>query len=182
MTWINADNKCNMWPTYSNTTTSTDIEDIITRTIKKMYDEGKKERKEEKGEKKMKSKMPKIKNIDFQPPLTIVIWEDGTKTFVKCAKDEIFDPEKGAAMAIAKKALNDKYDYIDTISYYVDKWLKKDKNKNFVKVDKVLKENKEEKFTEKENKIISYLRDGEEDREEVTDYILGLVKEIYWNR
>ena len=137
---------------------------------------------EKKETKTMKFNMPKIKNIDFQPPLTIVVWEDGTKTFVKCAKDEIFDPEKGAAMAIAKKALGDKYAYIETISYYVNKWLKKDKNRNYVKVDRVLKENKKEKFTEKENKIINYLRDCEEDREEVTDYILNLVKEIYWNK
>ena len=137
---------------------------------------------EKKETKTMKVNIPKIKNIDFQPPLTIVVWEDGTKTFVKCAKDEIFDPEKGAAMAIAKKALGDKYAYIETISYYVNKWLKKDKNRNYVKVDRVLKENKKEKFTEKENKIINYLRDCEEDREEVTDYILNLVKEIYWNK
>ena len=74
--------------------------------------------KTEKKEKHMKINMPKIKNIDFQPPLTVVIWEDGTKTFVKCAKDEVFDPEKGAAMAIAKKALSDKYNYINTISYF----------------------------------------------------------------
>lgn len=140
---------------------------------------------EKKEAKTMRVNIPKIKNIDFQPPLTIVVWEDGTKTFVKCAKDEIFDPEKGAAMAIAKKALGDKYAYIETISYYVNKWLKKDKNRHYVKVDKVLKENKEdreEKFTEKENKIINYLRDCENDREEVTDYILNLVKEIYWTR
>ena len=137
---------------------------------------------EKKETKTMKFNMPKIKNIDFQPPLTIVVWEDGTKTFVKCAKDEIFDPEKGAAMAIAKKALGDKYAYIETISYYVNKWLKKDKNRNYVKVDRVLKENNKEKFTEKENKIINYLRDCEDDREEVTDYILNLVKEIYWTR
>ena len=137
---------------------------------------------EKKETKTMKVNIPKIKNIDFQPPLTIVVWEDGTKTFVKCAKDEIFDPEKGAAMAIAKKALGDKYAYIETISYYVNKWLKKDKNRNYVKVDRVLKENNKEKFTEKENKIINYLRDCEEDREEVTDYILNLVKEIYWNK
>ena len=138
--------------------------------------------KEKKETKAMKVSMPKIKNIDFQPPLTIIVWEDGTKTFVKCAKDEMFDPEKGAAMAITKKALGDKYAYIETISYYVNKWLKKDKNRNYVKVDRVLKENKKEKFTEKENKIINYLRDCEEDREEVTDYILNLVKEIYWNK
>ncbi len=69
--------------------------------------------------------LPKIKNIDFQPPLTVVVWNDGTKTFVKCAEDESFDPEKGAAMAIAKKAMGNKYNFIDNISYYVDKYNKK---------------------------------------------------------
>lgn len=69
--------------------------------------------------------LPKIKNIDFQPPLTVVVWNDGTKTFVKCDEDESFDPEKGAAMAIAKKAMGNKYNFIDNISYYVDKYNKK---------------------------------------------------------
>ena len=126
MTWRDTDIS-STWSTYSNTT-STDIEDIITRAIKKMYDEGKKERREEKGEKKMKSKMPKIKNIDFQPPLTVVIWEDGTKTFVKCLDTDEFDPEKGAAMAIAKKALGDTYHYNDVINYYIEKYYKKHPN------------------------------------------------------
>ena len=134
--------------------------------------------KEKKETKAMKVSMPKIKNIDFQPPLTIIVWEDGTKTFVKCAKDEMFDPEKGAAMAITKKALGDKYAYIETISYYVNKWLKKDKNRNYIEENK----KESEKFTDKENSIIKYLRDCEDSREEVTDYILNLVKEIYWNK
>lgn len=69
--------------------------------------------------------LPNIKNIDFQPPLTVVVWSDGTKTFVRCAEDEKFDPEKGAAMAIAKKAMGNKYNFIDNISYYVDKYNKK---------------------------------------------------------
>lgn len=93
-----------------------------------------------------------IKNIDFQPPLTVVIWEDGTKTFVKCTEGEVFDPEKGAAMAIAKKALGDNYNYIEKISYYVDKWLKKDCSKKYT-------ENKCEcNFTDTEKDIINKIR------------------------
>lgn len=45
-----------------------------------------------------------IKNVIFSDPCTIVLWKDGTKTIVKC-KDEVFDKEKGLAMAICKKVL-----------------------------------------------------------------------------
>lgn len=63
---------------------------------------------------------PKIKNVHFNPPMTIVIWTDGTKTFVK-AHNEMFDPEKGLAMAITKKFIGDnKYDYIEEINKWVD--------------------------------------------------------------
>lgn len=44
----------------------------------------------------------KIKNVIFNDPATIVFWNDGTKTVVKCGKDDAFDPEKGLAMAISK--------------------------------------------------------------------------------
>lgn len=50
-----------------------------------------------------------IKKIIFNPPATIVFWSDGTKTVVKCAKNERFDAEKGVAMAIAKKFLPKQY-------------------------------------------------------------------------
>lgn len=43
-----------------------------------------------------------IKKVGFYDPVTVVFWEDGTKTVVK-AEDEAFDKEKGLAMAIAKK-------------------------------------------------------------------------------
>lgn len=46
-----------------------------------------------------------IENVIFNDPATIVFWLDGTKTVVKCGEDDIFDPEKGLAMAIAKKSL-----------------------------------------------------------------------------
>lgn len=48
-------------------------------------------------------KVPGIKNVIFNAPATIVFWADGTKTIVKCGPNDIYDPEKGLAMAIAKK-------------------------------------------------------------------------------
>lgn len=45
------------------------------------------------------------KRVIFNPPATIVFWNDGTKTVVK-THDELFDWEKGLAMAICKKYLS----------------------------------------------------------------------------
>lgn len=45
--------------------------------------------------------MPTIKRLIFNPPATIIIWQDGTKTV--CKTNEDFDPEVGVAMCIAKK-------------------------------------------------------------------------------
>ena len=65
-----------------------------------------------------------IKDVIFNDPATIVLWADGTKTVVK-AENEPFDPEKGLAMAISKRALGDKYDYYDTFKKYVGRYEKK---------------------------------------------------------
>lgn len=46
-----------------------------------------------------------IKKVIFNNPATIVLWDDGTKTVVKCSENDRFDPEKGLAMAISEKAL-----------------------------------------------------------------------------
>ena len=50
-------------------------------------------------------KLPGIKTVHFSGPVTAVIWEDKTKTIVRCKDGEEPDYEKGLAMAIAKKAL-----------------------------------------------------------------------------
>ena len=54
-------------------------------------------------------RIPRIEKTIFNPPATIIIWTTGEKTIVKCAEGETFDPEKGFAMAIAKKALGKDY-------------------------------------------------------------------------
>ena len=48
-----------------------------------------------------------IKKVIFNPPATIIIWDDKTKTVVKAQEDEPYDPEKGMAMCIAKHIYGD---------------------------------------------------------------------------
>ena len=58
-------------------------------------------------------KMDKVKKVIFNPPATIVYWFDGTKTIVKVQDGEVFDKEKGFAMACAKKFFGNKGNYYD---------------------------------------------------------------------
>ena len=70
------------------------------------------------------SRIPEIKNVIFNDPATIIFWEDGTKTVVKCQDGDEFDPEKGLAMAIAKKAYGNKGGYCNKMK----KWLPKEES------------------------------------------------------
>lgn len=64
--------------------------------------------------------LPEIKDVMFNGTATIVFWADDTKTVVK-AVGEAFDPEKGLAMAIAKKALGNKGNYFNKIKKWAAK-------------------------------------------------------------
>lgn len=88
--------------------------------------------------------MSPIKKVIFNPPATIVLWGDGTKTVVKangrCGHTvvatsysdngetkteeieigELYDPEKGLAMCIAKKALGNKGNYYNEFKRWLD--------------------------------------------------------------
>lgn len=50
---------------------------------------------------------------------TIVYWSDCTKTVVKCNVNDIFDPEKGLAMAIAKRCVGNTGAYYAEIRHWV---------------------------------------------------------------
>lgn len=67
---------------------------------------------------KVERMQPKIEKVIFNSPATIVFWSDGDKTVVK-SNNEAFDPEKGLAMAIAKKFLGNKGNYFDTFKKYI---------------------------------------------------------------
>lgn len=64
-----------------------------------------------------------VKNVIFNPPYTIVFWTDKTKTMVKCGENEQYDPEKGLAMAMAKRLFSNHGFYYDVFK----KWLPKEK-------------------------------------------------------
>lgn len=66
--------------------------------------------------------VPAIKKVIFNYPATIVLWNDESKTVVKCQDGDIYDPEKGLAMAISKKALGNKGNYCNEFK----KWLPED--------------------------------------------------------
>lgn len=70
-----------------------------------------------------------IQRVIFNPPATIVIWRDGSKTVVKCGENDIFDPEKGLAMAISKRAFGDNRDYYEVFAKWVGKYEYQQKRK-----------------------------------------------------
>lgn len=80
----------------------------------------------QKEERKMVLGNPKnaISKVIFNDPATIVIWCDGSKTVVKCENEE-YDPEKGLAMAIAKRFFGNTGSYYDVFR----KWLPEEAQK-----------------------------------------------------
>lgn len=62
--------------------------------------------------------LPSIRKVIFNNPATIVFWDDGSKTVVKCS-NEVYDPEKGLAMAISKKVLGNQGRYYETFKKWV---------------------------------------------------------------
>ena len=63
-----------------------------------------------------------IKKVIFNEPATVVLWADGTKTVVKTQEGEDFDPEKGLAMAIAKKAMGNQGNYYEVFKKWCYPW------------------------------------------------------------
>ena len=62
-----------------------------------------------------------IKDVIFAPLATIVYWSDGSKTVVKCSENDVFDPEKGLAMAVAKRCGGNNGSYYKEIRNWVEK-------------------------------------------------------------
>ena len=63
-----------------------------------------------------------IVKVIFNEPATIIIWDDGTKTVVKAQNGEVFDKEKGLAMAVVKKAFGNNGNYYNEFK----KWIPED--------------------------------------------------------
>lgn len=68
---------------------------------------------------------PNIKDVIFNPPATIILWNDGTKTVVKAQDGEPYDPEKGFAMAVTKKHFGNNHEYYDEVKKWLGRYEKK---------------------------------------------------------
>ena len=71
-----------------------------------------------------------IKDVIFNPPATIILWMDGTKTVVKDQGEVFYDPEKGMAMAVAKNAFGNEGNYFIQFEKYLDIYEKKQENES----------------------------------------------------
>ena len=68
-------------------------------------------------------RIPHIEKVIYNDPATIIFWSDKTKTVVQCQEGDDYDPEKGLAMAIAKKALGNTSRKLNDVLH---KWEKKE--------------------------------------------------------
>lgn len=65
-------------------------------------------------------KKPRIRKVIFNPPATIVLWQDGTKTVVKCQEGDLYSKRMGLALCIAKKTLGNTGNYNDIFKEWCD--------------------------------------------------------------
>lgn len=58
---------------------------------------------------KMTHGCPGINKVIFNDPATIVLWDDGTKTVVKCSEGDTYSEWSGLAFCICKKLMGDEF-------------------------------------------------------------------------
>ena len=63
---------------------------------------------------------PEIEKVIYNNPATIVIWDDGSKTVVRCQDGDTFDKRIGLAMAICKKFFGNKSKYNEVLKKWAD--------------------------------------------------------------
>ena len=86
--------------------------------------------KEAEDRKKSKFKLDEadIAKIIYNPPATIIVWKDGTKTVVKCSDEDLdagrISPEYGIVYAIVKKILGNKGNYNNVLKRLVNRAVK----------------------------------------------------------
>lgn len=60
-----------------------------------------------------------IKKVIFNDPATIIFWEDGSKTVVKCQPNDKYDKMTGFAMACAKYMFGNEGNYYEVFKKWV---------------------------------------------------------------
>ena len=72
------------------------------------------------------NKIPNIKQVYFNEPVTVVLWENGDKTIVRCQDGDTYSKESGLAIAIMKYMSGNKGRFNDIFK----KWIPESDEKN----------------------------------------------------
>lgn len=72
------------------------------------------------------NKIPNIKQVYFNEPVTVVLWENGDKTIVRCQNGDAYSKESGLAIAIMKYMSGNKGKFNDIFK----KWIPESDEKN----------------------------------------------------
>lgn len=60
--------------------------------------------------------LPDIRNVYYDGKTTVIMWDDNTKSIVRCQEEDAPNIEHGIAMAIVKKAYGNKSDFNDVVN------------------------------------------------------------------
>jgi len=55
----------------------------------------------------------KPKHVVYNDPATVIVWDDGTKTVVKCHDGDVYDKREGFLLCCAKKLMGNTGSYND---------------------------------------------------------------------
>ena len=110
----------------------------------------------------------KIRKVIFSGPATIVFWNDGSKTVVKCTKGDHLNYEMGIAMCALKKLFGDSY-----LNFKKDlkKWAPEEKKEPEVKPWHIIVNTEDSKKIAKKPQdfaeaFAEFLRNWDEEHEE----------------
>jgi hypothetical protein len=122
-----------------------------------------------------------IEKVIFNDPATIVIWDDGTKTVVKCQEGDKYNAELGLAMCISKKYFGNKGNFNEVFKKWVPEYSKVEKKFYFSKAWRILKENLE--LSVCEGYELGYDKESDNDKKQngmfyAYNYTLDLMKAL----
>lgn len=63
--------------------------------------------------------LPDIERVIFNDPATVVYWDDGSKTVVKCQQGDTFSAETGLMAAMLKRFMGNDNSYNKVINYWL---------------------------------------------------------------
>ena len=63
--------------------------------------------------------MNHLSKVIFHNPATIVFWDDGSKTVVKCQESDTYNEEMGLALCFAKKAMGNKSNFNNVFKKWI---------------------------------------------------------------